>query len=312
VLQQLPGLLSLLALGFAVYFVAVTLFTWFRLTHPPRRTYAWAVSRGVPGDPGELPEAPEWTTWRIKDPPRSMEVWDVTGGDPEGPVLLFLHGWSDGRVGTLPRIPAVLDRCSRVLAFNLPRQGERQDKVSLSMGAHEHRDVRCVLEAAQIAGKPLVIFGWSMGAGIAMDAAVRMQDELNILGLILEAPYRDPFTPARNVLHLAGIPWRGTLRVAIWLIGVRQRVGPKWRGFDRVELARRLRVPAFVFHGDEDETCPFEHGERIAEACPDAEFVRIPGGHHIDLWTDEKLRPLSTEAVRTFLDRLRSAGAQPA
>ena len=89
-------------------------------------------------------------------------------------------------------------------------------------------------------------------------------------------------------------------------------MGPRWRGYDRAELARELRVPALIVHGDEDETCPFEHGRQIAKASPDAEFVGIPGGRHTDLWTSDAHRPRSTEAVRTFLDRLRSEDAQPA
>lgn len=50
--------------------------------------------------------------------------------------------------------------------------------------------------------------------------------------------------------------------------------------FDTVALVRTLEVPMLVVHGRADSVIPFEHGQKIAESAPDAEFVAHDGGHH--------------------------------
>ncbi len=50
--------------------------------------------------------------------------------------------------------------------------------------------------------------------------------------------------------------------------------------FDTVGLVRTLEVPVLVIHGRADPVIPFEHGQRLAEAAPKAEFVAHEGGHH--------------------------------
>lgn len=51
--------------------------------------------------------------------------------------------------------------------------------------------------------------------------------------------------------------------------------------FDTLEVVRTLDVPMLVVHGTRDPVVPFEHGQRLAEAARDAEFVKHAGGHHL-------------------------------
>ncbi len=68
--SSLIGLAVLLLVGLVIAIIAMTLYTMYMLTHPPRRTYANALARGRPGDPGELDPGPSgkrtWTTWNFK------------------------------------------------------------------------------------------------------------------------------------------------------------------------------------------------------------------------------------------------------
>src|SRR5438128_946292 len=97
--ESLIGLGELLLLGAAVVIAALTWYTVYLLTHPPRRTYVSALARGRPGDPAELPPGPsgkrsssQWTVrWRGTDLP----VWDIQGDAPQGPVVILSHGWGD-------------------------------------------------------------------------------------------------------------------------------------------------------------------------------------------------------------------------
>jgi len=53
-MPPLIGLLQLLAIGYAIYLIALIVYTIWSLTHPRRQTYASAIHRALPGDPGEL------------------------------------------------------------------------------------------------------------------------------------------------------------------------------------------------------------------------------------------------------------------
>jgi pimeloyl-ACP methyl ester carboxylesterase len=62
----------------------------------------------------------------------------------------------------------------------------------------------------------------------------------------------------------------------------------------------RIQAPALIVHGTMDEAVPFRQAESLAAALPTAEFLPIPDGRHMSLFTH---RPLIREKVNQFLDR---------
>jgi hypothetical protein len=54
--------------------------------------------------------------------------------------------------------------------------------------------------------------------------------------------------------------------------------------FDTLSKTGDIHVPTLVVHGDADEIVPFWMGERVAGGITGARFVRVPGGHHGDLF----------------------------
>lgn len=169
------------------------------------------------------------------------------------------------------------------------------------LGASEREDLERVISEA--GGSGTVLFGWSMGGGISLEAWACA----GVAGVIAEAPYRTAFSPARNVLRGRGMPWRATLWPALVMVGAMGGRGPGWmlRGarFDRVRVAHGLGVPLLVLHGDSDSVSPPDEGRAIAEAGGGA-FVAIPGGTHNGLWADERTREEAGRAVASFLCRI--------
>lgn len=315
----MAGLLIILLEGLAVLYIVVTWFFVRRLRRPPRRTYASAVSRGKPGDPGELPTPRAFRAWTFRVTTSGARVWrdaelpawEIDGDDPSGPVAIMSPGWGDSRVGALARIPALAPLCSRIIAWDPPGQGEAPGLCLL--GTREHEAILELVdraldpafgEAAPRGGRAVVLYGWSLGAGNSIVAAANAEPERPILGVIAEAPYRLPWTPAFNVTRLAGMPYRLNGPAGFALLGLRLGVGPLWRGFDRAEHAARLRVPLLVLHGDADPVCPIDDGRAIAHAAPKGRIVELPGASHNDLWTDDRFAPRSAEAVQTFIRAL--------
>ncbi|MBZ0173306.1 MAG: alpha/beta hydrolase, partial [Phycisphaerales bacterium] len=207
------GLGVLLAAGLMVYLFTLTFVTYRRLTHPPRRTYAWAVARGVPGDPSELAEPREHGVWTFARAGLAFDVWDITGDDPEGPIVVATHGWGGSRPEMLARVPALAAAASRVVLWDMPGCGETPGASTL--GGREPLDLLALIG---VIDKPVVLFGHSLGAEVSLRAAHASPD--GVRGLILEAPHRRGVTPARSLLRGAQFPALVNLPIAMGLVGL--------------------------------------------------------------------------------------------
>lgn len=300
------GLLGLLAIGLFVAWTASVIHIMVVLTHPPRRGYAWAVARSRASEPGELPLPLTHTSWMFRWRGMEFEVWDIEGGAQEGPSIVMIHGWGESRVMSLSRVQAIAPPTRRIIAWDLPGHGEAPGICRLGT-AEVDAVVTLLDELACHDDRPVVLFGWSLGAGVAIAAAMLRPQRVS--RVIAEAPYRIPPTPARNVLRLMRMPYRATLPPAMWMLGLVFAGSPRWRGrggrpgFDRAELAAKVACPLLVLHGGNDDVCPVEDGRAIAEAAPHGECVVLEGGAHQSLWEDAHTAEKCLAAVRRFLER---------
>jgi pimeloyl-ACP methyl ester carboxylesterase len=302
------GLAGLLAAGLALFVAALIWHTAWTLRHPPRRTTAWALARSLPTDPSCLgPRPPAFVEWSFTAPRAGpFPVWDITGQDPAGPVVIVTHGWGESRVVGLQRSAALASVARRVIAWDLPGHGDSPGLCGL--GVTEVPLLLSLIDHVAEPGRgrtPLVLFGSSLGAGVSIAAAAERPGD--VAGVIAEAPYRVPMTPARNVLRGAGLPYRLTLRPALGLLGLRLGRGLSWAidrsagGFDRAVIAARCSTPLLVLHGTIDEVCPIEDGRAIAGAAPRGRIVEVAGAGHTNLWTQEPFTSRCAEAARDFL-----------
>jgi pimeloyl-ACP methyl ester carboxylesterase len=290
-LNALLGMLPVLVLGLGLYVGALTLVTYRRLTRAPRRTYAWAVAKGLPGEPGELEKPRRFERFEFSRDGTTLVGWSIEGDTPHGPVVVLTHGWADSKVGGLVRADAVAPFASRVVVWDLRGHGESGGTSTL--GLREKADLLAIIDTLE-EGTPIVLFGWSLGAGVSIAAAAECE---RVVGVIAESPYRLAATPAANVLRARSMPWRVNLPLALRLVGSEA----EWRAFDRSEIAARLRVPLLVIHGEADVVSPIDDGRAIA-AAGRGEFVPLAAGHN-DVWTGE-CRRKAEDAVRSFVGRV--------
>ena len=228
--------------------------------------------------------------------------------------MVVTHGWGDSRVVILTRVSFLVKHARRVLVWDLPAHGDspRASSKSFTLGLREHETLRALIAMARASDPttPIVLYGYSLGAGISIAAGVE-HDGSAIAGVIAESPYRVPITPAENVLKQIGMPHLLNLPLAMLALGLRHRQGAAWLqrsgagGFDRRELAEQLSVPLLVLHGTADRVCPVDDGRAIA-AAPRRDgrtgtLVEVDGGGHLDLWTAEKFASESDVAVQRFL-----------
>ncbi|MEM0982972.1 MAG: alpha/beta hydrolase [Planctomycetota bacterium] len=302
---DLFGLTLLLLLGLAVYVSLISLMTACRLTRPPRRTYGWAVARGVPGDPSELDQPLASESWTFQSRGRDLPVWDVAGLDPEGPVIVVTHGWGSSRIGTLVRLPALAEVASRVVLWDMPGHGDAPGACELAFG--EVDDLRALVSRIRD-DRPLVLYGWSLGGEVTLRAVA---GGLGADAVVLEGVYRTGLIPAWNVMKQAGYPVLVNAPAAMAIIGLRHGLRPGRRFEDITPLANNVAAPALVLHGSIDQTSPIEDGRAIADAMPNAEFIEIDSAGHNDIWSEEHAAP-AREAVQELARRFRASSTRPA
>lgn len=275
------GLLILLLTGFAILWIAGVAFVAWILTHPVRRTYAGAVSRGRPGDPSELPGRPrKFEQWTLESRGLNLPVWEITGEQPSGPVVILTHGWGDSRIGGLIRLGPLLPLASRIILWDLPGHGEAPGISKL--GTDEVDDLLALIE--RVRPERLLLYGWSLGAGVSLAAASRINAPVQLLGVIAESPYALAQTPALRVARSRGLPASMLIVPAFLILRTVIGRGLMPRAFDRRRSASKVRSPVLVIHGDADEISPIQDGREIAAACSGT-LVEIPGGGHNDLWS---------------------------
>ena len=116
-----------------------------------------------------------------------------------------------------------------------------------------------------------------MGAAIAMRAA---SEDDRIAALILEAPYLSLKQSLARWLVLARLPRWLNLAPAI-LLRANMRAGAPLDRPTPLDLASRIRVPVWIFHGQDDGLVPIEHARLLAQAIGDnATLTEIPDARH--------------------------------
>jgi uncharacterized protein len=104
----------------------------------------------------------------------------------------------------------------------------------------------------------LVIFGWSLGAAVAVDLAAQVDARAVILegapaSIVDIGQQRYPYFPIRLIIR---------------------------NPFHAIQKVARIRAPLLFLHSPEDVVVPFVEGRRLFEAAPSPKtFVEVRGGH---------------------------------
>jgi pimeloyl-ACP methyl ester carboxylesterase len=119
-----------------------------------------------------------------------------------------------------------------------------------------------LLEARGIKPADVVLWGQSLGSGVAAEMAKRDRGAR----LVLVAPFTSTVDMASRV-----IPFLPASMVMV-------------DRFDTLAKAPSINAPALVVHGDIDDVIPFEQGEKVSKALPHATFLKVPEGRHDNLY----------------------------
>ncbi|GAA1817756.1 alpha/beta hydrolase family protein [Agromyces neolithicus] len=284
------------------------------------------VGRGVLGEPRaglHIGERASWSGIYFSSPEDAgLEASDVAILTDAGPApawlirprtgssttwAIHIHGLGSPRAGTLrgAQVAAETGLTSLVVTYRNDGEGPTSGSGRSTLGATEFDDVRAAVHYALDHGASRVIlFGWSMGAAIALQLAADSKLRDIVAGLVLESPVLDWVSTIKANCKRSGLPaWTGALAVP-WLdnrqlsriIGLRAPVG--LRRFDWITRADELAAPTLILHGSADTSASIGVAARLRDRRSDlVQLERFDADHTLTWNSDPERWRASVSAV---------------
>ena len=197
-----------------------------------------------------------------------IHAWWSKANDwrPEQGAVLFCHG-NGGNLSHRGRVLThwIKEIGVAVLIFDYPGYGQSSGEPSED-GCYAAGDAAYdwLNQVAKVPAERILLYGGSLGGGIATDLASRR----SYRALVLVAT----FSSFPDVAQ-ARFPWLPCR----WL--VRNR-------YDNIGKLAHCRGPVFIAHSPQDGLIPFAQGERLFAVAPEPKcFFPMPNYHHNDLPT---------------------------
>jgi pimeloyl-ACP methyl ester carboxylesterase len=291
---------------------------WVRLSREVEDRGPGLVGREVQGEAGEALAAGGRASWsgilysspadaglEATDVEVSTEVgstpaWLIAPqGHPSTTWAIHIHGLGSPRAGTLRGVQVASEAglSSLVVTYRNDGEGPLVGTGKSELGATEVNDVRAAMRFAHANGaRRVVLFGWSMGAAIALQLAAEPMLRGIVAGLVLESPIVDWVSTIEANCVRSGLPARtGTLAVPWLNFGPLARVtglaNPvRLRRFDWIARAGELTVPTLILHGKLDTSSPLELSVRLQRLRPDLVNLGIFDADHTMSWNSDPER----------------------
>lgn len=178
---------------------------------------------------------------------------------PGRPLIVYFHGNASNIVNRLPKIAGYVNSGYGVLLAEYRGYGGNPGAPT-EEGLYE--DARAYMQWAQERSKAIVLYGESLGSGVAAQMAV----EYAIQGLVLESA----FTSFADVG-----------RKAYFYLPIDLLLHDKYKSIDKIG---KVKAPVLIIHGESDNIIPITYARRLYEAANEPKtFIPLPGAGHNDI-----------------------------
>lgn len=201
-------------------------------------------------------------TW-IDVPGARLNALHLRLPQPKG-VVFFLHG----NAGSLQSwfVAAEFYRRANFDLFMFDYRGYGKSSGRIESQAQLEADVRAAWAtvAPRYEGLRRVVYGRSLGSGLAAALAAEVQPELTVL-----------VSPFENMAAVASLhyPW---LPMALLRYPLRTDA-----------VLPRIRGPVWIAHGEHDRLIPYQQAEHLKALSPQVQLLRVPGVGHNDIQRSE-------------------------
>lgn len=175
--------------------------------------------------------------------------------------LLYFHGNGENISSYLTLMPELHALGLNVLLFDYRGYGESEGVPSESGLYADARAAYAFLRNRGVPAEGIILYGFSLGSGVAVNLAAEVAGREDLGGLILEAAYTSLPAAGRSLY-----PFLPTTLM-------RNR-------YDSLSKIGAVRAPLLMLHARDDYTVPFRQGRELYEAALQPKrFVEVSGGH---------------------------------
>lgn len=238
----------------------------------------------IHSDAGDLP------AWLLPtDHPKPHDTWAI-----------LIHGRASTRAEGLRAAPVLntLGVPSIAMSYRNDAEVRVETTSRYGLGDTEWIDVDAAIDfAVEHGAKNVVLFGWSMGGAIALQAASRGRNRRFVTSLVLDGPVVDwvnvldgqakknllPTPIAKLTLEMITQPWARPITGLETPLDLDR--------MDWVTRAAELDVPVLLIHSDDDEFVPSGPSHALAGVRRD--LVTMPSygkAHHTKEWNIDPVR----------------------
>lgn len=179
---------------------------------------------------------------------------------PGARTLLYFHGNGGNLAGRIERVRAYRDFGFGLLMLSYRGYSGSSGSPSETANVADARLAYDWLRSKDVAARDIVLFGESLGTGVA----VQLGATAEIGGMILDAPYTSMTDAAAG--HY---PW----------LPVRLLLSDRYDSLSRIG---RVRAPLLIIHGARDQIIPLAHGQTMFAAANEPKRLQVyPEAGHI-------------------------------
>jgi pimeloyl-ACP methyl ester carboxylesterase len=257
------------------------------------------------------PDPPPANTLKVQAPDGVMisaQQW----GNPAGPEILFIHGYSQSHLSWSRQFDSELAKSFRIITYDIRGHGS-SDKPLDPVYYRDHRrwadELKAVMEQAKL--KKPVLVGWSYGGRIIAEYLMEYGDKniagINFVGAFtkVEKDILGPATPAvlkmasanlaeniENTISFLKYCTTATLPAEEFqaMLAFNMVVPAQIRGYllgrpaPYEEALKKITVPVLVSHGSEDQVALVSMAEYTTRVVKHAEASIYPGVGHMPFW----------------------------
>jgi pimeloyl-ACP methyl ester carboxylesterase len=250
------------------------------IAHAPNSNMTLRVDGTHP--PPVPPDAEEFVV-RVGPPEASLDAWSLSppGGTSHQGTVVLLHGIRGDKSSLLGFARRFRDAGYRAVMPDLRGHGSSSGDF-LTYGVVESKDVSQLVDAiaARFGEKRVVLFGYSYGGAVAIQAAARDSRIEAVVAVATFASLRQVVSDYKTRFFPALDP----IIPATWLqarlddAGRRARFDPD--AADPARAAAELDVPLLLIHGTSDTQIPPDHARALSRSSSHSSLVLIDGETH--------------------------------
>jgi pimeloyl-ACP methyl ester carboxylesterase len=197
----------------------------------------------------------------------------------KGPTVMLVHGWS-GRGAQLGEfVKPLVGAGYRVVAFDAPAHGRSDGRDTTLPEISE-----VILKLVADFGPVHAVIAHSFGVPCVLFALQQQGFARRVVAL------STPATLDGLLEKFAGTLALSPRTVQIMRDMLVQRFGEDvWTRFSVQNMAQRIGLPALIIHDRDDRDVPWQEGEAVARAWPNARFLRTEGLGHRRILRDPEV-----------------------